>query len=396
MSVDHLARTAAPLNAPELAAGAIRLPASASRPRGLKIMTFLHCFQPGGVERVALRLVGAWAQAGREVVVVMGRRDGPLAEEAPDAARYVFAPPLKASAAFESVWMVPHLVAQIRREKPDVLFCAGNTYAIVSVLVRLLLGRRCPPIVCKISNSLARDDFSPVMGALYKFWLRVQARHIQLFVGLAEPMRPELIATLGLPPERAAIVEDPAIRQADIQPREAVREPREGRLFLGVGRLNPQKDFGLLIRAFASFAGPTDRLVILGEGPERRRLTELIAALGVQDRVELVGHVPDTSGWLRRADVFVLSSKYEGVPAVVIEALAAGTPIVATDCCVSMAGLLEHGRLGELAPTGDVAALARAMQKTPPRDVAAMQAMAARFTIERAGEAYLKLMAGLV
>ena len=364
----------------------------------LAVMTFLHSFQPGGVERVALRLAGAWVEAGCDVTAVMGRRDGPLAEEASDAVRYLYAPPFAPSVAFESVWMVPHLIACIRREKPDVLFCAGNTYAIVAVLVRLLLGRRCPPIVCKISNSLQRDDFTPWMGALYQLWLRVQARHIQLFVGLAEAMRPELIAALGLPAERVAIVEDPAIRQADIQPHESVKAPDAGRLFLGVGRLNPQKDFGLLIRAFASFAQPEDRLVILGEGPERRRLADLAQMLGVTNQVELVGHVPDTSGWLRRADVFVLSSKYEGVPAVVIEALAVATPIVATDCCVSMADLLEHGRLGQLTPPGDVAALAQAMQRAPlrPRETEAMQAMAGRFTIERSGEAYLSLMASVV
>ncbi len=365
--------------------------------RNLAIMTFLHSFQPGGVERVALRLAGAWAEAGCEVVAVMGRRDGPLAEEASSAVRYLFAPRFPPAVAFESVWMVPHLTAAILRENPDVLFCAGNTYAIVAVLVRLLLGRRCPPIVCKISNSLDRKDFSPWMGALYRLWLRVQARHIQRFVGLAEPMRPEMIAALNLPPERVAIVEDPAIRQADIATGERTRASDDGRLFLGVGRLNPQKDFGLLIRAFASFARPEDRLVILGEGPERGRLTDLIQTLGVADRVELVGHVPDTSAWLRRADVFVLSSRYEGVPAVVIEALAAGTPIVATDCCVSMAELLDHGRLGDLTPPGDVEALAGAMQRILrwPRDVAAMRAQAGRFTIERSGAAYLDLMAGV-
>ena len=361
------------------------------------IMAFLHCFQPGGVERVALRLMGSWADAGWPVVTVMGRKDGPLIEEAPAAVRYLYAPPFAASAAFESVWMVPHLIAAIRREKPDVLFCAGNTYVIVAVVVRMLLGRRCPPIVCKISNSLERDDFSPWMAVLYRLWLRIQARYIGLFVGMAESMRPELIGALGVPPERVAIVEDPAIGEANILPPEPTPRRAEGRLYLGVGRLNPQKDFGLLIRAFAGVADPKDRLVILGEGPERRRLEALIESLGVAGQVDLLGHVPDTSAWLRRADAFVLSSKYEGVPAVVIEALAVGTPIVATNCCVSMAELLDHGRLGEMTPTSDAEALGQAMRRAPerPRDVAAMQAMARRFTIERSGKAYLDLMSPL-
>lgn len=362
--------------------------------RRFKIMTYLHSFAAGGVERVALRLAGAWAEAGCDVVAVMGRDEGPLSVEAPSAVRYLYAPPFAPSAAFESVWMVPHLIAMIRREKPDVLFCAGNTYVIVAVLVRLLLGRRCPPTVCKISNSLDRADFSPWMAVLYWLWLRIQARHIELFVGMAEAMRPELISALGVSAKRVAIVEDPAISEADIPRDDPAPRRADTRLFLGVGRLNPQKDFALLIRAFASFAGPKDRLVILGEGPERRRLESLIETLGVTDQVELVGHVADTAQWLARADAFVLSSRYEGVPAVVIEALAAGTAIVATDCCVSMGELLDHGRLGELTPPGDAAALAAAMQRAPDRAraVGAMRAMARRFTIERSGKAYVDLM----
>lgn len=360
-------------------------------------MTYLHSFAAGGVERVALRLAGAWADAGCEVLAAMGRAEGPLSIEAPGRVRYLHAPPFAPSAAFESVWMVPHLIAMIRREKPDVLFCAGNTYVIVAVLVRLLLGRRCPPIVCKISNSLERDDFSPWMAVLYRLWLRIQARHIDLFVGMAEAMRPELIRALGLPAERVAIVEDPAISEANILPPDTAPRRADERLYLGVGRLNPQKDFALLIRAFSDIAGPKDRLVILGEGPERRRLEALVETLGLTGQVELPGHAPDTSTWLRRADAFVLSSKYEGVPAVVIEALAAGTPIVATDCCVSMAELLDDGRLGEMTPTGDAEALGRAMRRAPdrPRDVEAMQVMARRFTIERSGKTYLDLMSAL-
>ena len=360
-------------------------------------MPFLHSFEPGGVERVAFRLASAWAAAGCDVRIVMGRPGGALEIERPDGVELLFpARVSRLAPRMESLWLVPHLVAMVRRHRPDVLFCAGNTYAIVAVLARMLLGRDCPPIVAKVSNSLDRPDFAPPMRGLYRFWLWVQTLFIDRFVGLAEAMRPEMAASLGVGPERLAVVYDPALSRADIARAAelAASAPRSGgRLFLGVGRLVAQKNFALLIAAFARIAGEGDRLAIVGDGPERARLQRLAAQLRVADRVDLPGHVADVVPWLARADVFVLSSLYEGVPAAVLEALAVGVPIVATDCCVSMGELLGGGALGRLAPSGDVASLAASMDEaTGAAPVAAMRAQAERFTVERSGSRYLVVM----
>ena len=363
-------------------------------------MTFLHSFDPGGVERVALRLAQAWAVAGHPVYAAMGRRTG--AETRPSAVQLDFAPPNRFAHRFESLWLVPHLVACVRRRRPDVLFCAGNTYVVVAVLARLLLGRACPPIVCKVSNSLDRRDFGPVMRRLYPLWLRLQARFIDRFVGMAESMRPEMAAALGLLPHQLAIVHDGALSLDEIataEQRAARPERPEGRIFMGIGRLAAQKNFGLLIAAFARIARSVDRLVILGEGPERTALEVLAARLGVADRVILPGHVADVGAALAGADVFVLSSRYEGVPAAVLEALAAGAPVVATDCSIAMAELLDGGALGRLTPPGDVEALAEAMDAARPPTAearAAMRAQARRFTVERAAGGYLAVMEPLL
>ncbi len=313
-----------------------------------------------------------------------------------------FAPPNAHVHHYESLWLTPHLVAAVRRRRPDVLFCAGNTYASVAVMAHALLGPACPPIVCKISNSLERPDFDWKMKRLYRGWLWLQTCFVDRFVGMAESMRPEMARALGLPAHRLAIVHDGALSLAEIEA--AARRPGpvprpHGRTFVGVGRLVVQKDFGLLIAAFARIAGADDRLVILGEGPERARLERLAAQLGVADRVDLPGHVAEVASHLAAADVFVLSSRYEGVPAAVMEALAAGAPIVATDCSVAMTELLDGGGLGRLTPPGDVEALAAAMgaaRPSTPAERAAKRAQARRFTVERAGAGYLALMQPLV
>lgn len=360
----------------------------------MKVLVFLHSFEPGGVERVALRLAGAWAARGADVRIAMGRRGGVLAPEAPPAVPIDFARPFAPARHFESLWLVPHLVAMVRRHRPDVLFCAGATYAIVAVLARLILGRACPPIVAKVSNSLDRRDYPAPMRWLYRRWLRLQTRFIDRFVGLAEAMRPEMSEALNIPNERIEIIADPALSLAQIPSAPRAPDPAAGRLFVAVGRLSPQKDFGLAIRAFALGRGETDRLLILGEGPERPWLERLVLSLGVAGQVSLPGHVPDVGPWLARADALVLSSAYEGVPAVVIEALAHGLPVVATDCCVSMRGLLDDGAFGAVAPVGDAPALSKAMREVAGRtfDGAAMRARAREFTVERAAPRYLELM----
>jgi hypothetical protein len=195
-----------------------------------------------------------------------------------------------------------------------------------------------------------------------------------------------------------AIVDDPALGEdealalASVRDR-APRDRRPGRLLVAAGRLVSQKRFDLLLRAFARGARDDDRLVILGEGPCRRRLEALVARLGLGERVRLAGFSADINDWLARADLFVLSSAYEGVPAVVIEALAAGVPIIASDCSVSLPAMLGDGRFGRLVAPGDVAGLAAALGADAPRiDVAAARAHARRFLVETAAPAYLALL----
>ncbi len=363
--------------------------------RPLRVMVFLHSFEPGGVERVALRLCGAWAaNPAIDVRLVMGREAGAMRDEAPAGLpRHVIPEPFP-TAAWETIWLIIVLWRQIRRQRPDVLFAAGNSYSIVGVAMKLLLGRRCPPIVLKISNDLERADLPGPVRRIYHLWLRIQGRMIDRFTGLAEPMRDEIVTGLGVPPARVTIIDDPALADADVTALASLGDARvagSGRRYLGVGRLASQKNFGCLIHAFALAAGPGDTLAIIGEGGERGRLERQVAARGLAGRVSLPGHGAVTPA-LAAADVFVLSSDYEALPAVVVEALASGLPVVATDCSVSMRGLV--GGFGSIVPRGDVAALAAAMRAQPAL-TAAQRAGAAtamrRFTVERAAGLYEQL-----
>lgn len=364
----------------------------------MRILLFLHSFGPGGVERVALRLAGAWANAGQDVTIFMGRRDGPDRSVAPRNVHYDFAPTHPLARPFETLWMIWHLVGAVRRHRPDVIFCAGNTYTIVAALVRLILRSECPPIVCKLSNSLDRRDLPVVARLGYLFWLRQHRRFIDRFVGLSNPMAEEIGRYLLVPPERVAIIPNPVLSEKDLQNLATASRSNsgEGRRFVAVGRLTRQKNYRMLLRAFARFATGDDRLLIIGDGPQRRRLARLAARLGIAGQVEMPGHLGSVAEALECADVFVSSSNYEGLPGAIVEALAAGLPVVAARSSPCVAHLLGDGQLGQLVPIRDVAALSEALQNAPAREdaqVGEMRSMAAQFTVERSSELYLAVFA---
>ncbi len=364
----------------------------------MRVLTFLHSFEPGGVERVALRLVREWRARGMDAPLYMGRTDGAMRDELAHDLTFVGPSAPTGIGVIETLWMILTLPGFIRRLRPDVLFCAGNSYAVVAVAMKLLLGRRCPPIVAKISNDLDRQDMIWPARLCYRLWLRVQGRFIDGFVGMADPMEEE-IRTAIRPRGSIAIIADPALSQAQINhlqsfPR-AEGNRQRGLRFVSVGRLAAQKNYALMIRAFASGAKPGDRLTIFGEGLERAALTRLIAKLGLEDRVTLAGHVPDPAARLGSFDLFLLSSDYEGVPAVLLEALAAGLPIITTRSSRSIGSMMADGRLAHIVPAGDEAAFAAAIADAPAlrQDRDAAQAQARQFTVEEAALAYRDVFA---
>ncbi len=361
----------------------------------IKIAVPIHSFEPGGVERVALNLCHAWTDSGDVVKVVLGRRDGAMAQVAPGL-DYVVRKSIIPTASFETLWMIWCLWRFLRREAVDLLFCPGNSYSVVAVAMKLLLGRRCPPVVAKISNDLARLDMIPPVRWGYRRWLRLQGRIIERFTGMVEEMRDEIANATGVAAARITIIKDPALTAEQFAVLSAIgrdaSEPEVSR-YLAVGRLAPQKNFALLIRAFAAAAPSYSELVILGEGPERPALEALAAKFGVADRVSLPGHCNDTAAWYQNSSAFVMSSDYEGVPAVIIEALAAGLPVVATACSVGMPGLLGHGAFGLLVPARDEIGFGKALERIHgfPFDAAVARSAANAFTLAQAAPRYRSL-----
>jgi glycosyltransferase involved in cell wall biosynthesis len=341
------------------------------------VLTYVHGTGPGGVERIALRLVAGWRRDGMAVRLILGDGAG--------------------AGRWRTIAMAAALVRAIRAERPDILFCPGNSYTLIACLVKLRLRGHCPPIVAKISNDLVRRDLPWPKRAGYALWLRVQGRLIDRFAALSAPMAAETMRRMAVARGRVDVLPNPVLSAADLAAvaAERPRVPAAGRRFVAVGRLERQKNYPLMLCAFADGAGPDDRLTIFGTGRAGAALAREGAALGLAERVRFAGHGTDILSELRRHDVLLLSSLYEGQPGVVIEALACGLAIVATRCCAGMSHLLDGGALGLMVPPGDRAALAQAIRTVRPalQDRRRAHARAALFTTERAVPAYRALFA---
>ena len=355
----------------------------------LRVLTFLHSFEPGGVERVALRLVRQWRDMGVDAPLFVGRSDGALRSElAGDLAHDVPAR-RRWTAALETLWMIWNLPNAILASKPDVLFCAGNTYTIVVIAMKLMLGRRCPPVVAKVSNELTRPGQGKALRLLFAAWGWLQSCFVDSWVVMHPAMRDD-VARLH-PSTPVAVIPDPALTLSQV---DCLRNWRPsnggpgGRRFVALGRLVPQKNYNLLLRAFAAGAAPGDRLTIYGDGDSRVRLEQLASRLGIAANVTFAGHVAHSSACLVGHDALLMTSHFEGIPATLVEGMTCGMPVVATDCGVGVRALVDDYLGGTLVPRGNVAAFAAAISAQAPGSAPAAPFDAEFYTIEAGAVAY--------
>ena len=325
-------------------------------PEAASILAYMQTLEGGGVERVLLRLARSWSEAGRRVTLVIGDASGPLARELPAKLPGNLDIRILGDRSHGGLRAVARIVRDL---SPDLIFCPGNHYTGLALYIRLRLGRRCPPIVAKVSNRLDRTDQGPLLSAAYRVWLSTHPRFIDHVVAMTTAMRDESIARMGVVAERISVIPNPPAHRASF---DTPAWLPKGRFLLGVGRLAPQKRWDRMIAALPRLAHDDVQLVILGEGAERPALEAQVAALGLNGRVHLPGYHPDPCHALARATTVVLTSDFEGVPGVLREALAEGTPVVSTDSSVAVREIVTTLEQGSVVPVDDSDALVGALE----------------------------------
>jgi len=326
------------------------------------IALFLPSLEGGGAERVMLQLARGFRERGLAVDVVVFNAAGAYADDIPRGVRLVN---LRAGRALTSL---PALVRYLRRDRPMALVVTSTHASLVAVIAKLLA--RVPThLVVRQAETFsvaARDGFRGTRAVIPWLVRRLYPLVDTIIAGSAG-VADDLASAVGLSRERIAVIPSPVVApELFAQAREPLDHawfgPGAEPVVLGVGRLTGVKGFDTLIRAVAAVRERRPaRLMILGEGDERPRLEALVRALGLSEVVALPGFVRNPFAYMAQSAVFVLSSRSEGSPGALIQALACGARVVATDCRNGPREILGGGRFGRLVPVGDASALAGAI-----------------------------------
>lgn len=385
----------------------------------MRIAIFIYCLRGGGAQHRVLTLANGFAERGHAVDLVVVSAEQSVGFTLHARVRLV---------ALEQGWRrlferlnrrinlrglltasaIPALMRYLRSEQPDVLLSGASHVNLVAIFARRF-SKTNVPLVLRASNypsgnlrglpllqQAIRQLLRHTLGIVYPW-----ADHI---IAVSKGVARDVQRLTGLPDGRVTTIYNPVVGPYIAHlAAEPVEHPWAADphvpLLLAVGRLTPQKDYLTLIRAFARVrALRPAHLVILGEGRQRHKLEKLVHELGLDADVALPGHVDNPFAWMSKAAMLVLSSAWEGLPGVLIEALACGCPVVSTDCPSGPREILENGALGPLVPVYDDRALAAEILSvlSEPPERAKLLSRAECFSIDVGVDAYLRVLTAQV
>jgi len=327
-----------------------------------RVAFFLPSLSGGGAERVITGLASGFAKQGIAVDLVLAKAAGPYLAEVNSQVRVI---DLDARRVLTS--LLP-LVGYLRRERPAAMLSTLDHANIVALWAKRIAGVS-TRLWVRESNTHSQAYRHPIVfrANLVSWLLEYSYRWADGVIAPSHAAAADLASNILLRKGSLHVIYN-SVSRPDLMRR--AQAPVEHHWFalgaapvvLSVGRLTEQKEFATLIRAFARVRKQMPaHLVILGEGELRAQLESLVRALGLESEVWLPGFVANPYPYMARASVYALSSIWEGLPNALIEALALGTPVVATDCKSGPREVLDNGRYGRLVPVGDTEALAAAM-----------------------------------
>jgi glycosyltransferase involved in cell wall biosynthesis len=359
-----------------------------------KLALYLPSLRGGGAERVMVTLANAIAERGYAIDLVLAEAVGAYHAEVSSTVRII---DLKSSRVVSSL---PGLIRYLRSERPVAILSAMGHANVVAVLAQKLAGVKTRVVVSE------RNTYS-IASAHAQGWRSFCVKKLQRPAYLASDgivavscgVADDLAKCLSIPRARIDVAYNPVVTESLLTlAQETMEQPwltlGSSPLILGAGRLTKAKDFITLIRSFALVrATRPARLVIIGEGELKAELETEALKLGVHADVVLPGFIDNPFAVMRQADLFVLTSAWEGLPNVLIQAMACGIPVISTDCPSGPSEILEGGKWGRLVPVGDVSALSKAMIATlDEREHPDVAARAADFGVAQAVDKYLQVM----
>jgi glycosyltransferase involved in cell wall biosynthesis len=354
---------------------------------GRRVSIVLHSFDRGGSGRVAGYLARGFADLGMIVDMLVFSRGGEVEAAVANLigtgipVRYFGR--LSGLRPFDLLRGLPTLVRTLRAERPEIVIAAANNIALVTAIALRLARLRGTRLYVKTTNPVAGSRHKGIVRRIRHWTYRLIFRRA---AGVWTLSPEETGAMAAAFPDYAALFRDvanPYVTPAMLAPPPPSRpSDTGGKRLIALARLTRQKRLERLIAAFAHVSDRATQLLILGDGEEREALTALVAALGLEDRVSMPGHVTDVTPSLQAADLFVLTSDYEGLPAAVLEAMAVNCPVLSTDCFPAARSLLAEnegcGIITDTAPAALGALIDRHLGQRRPTH---LRAIAERFSI---------------
>lgn len=356
---------------------------------------FLPTLHGGGAERVTINLLKGIVAKNfpLDLDLVLATVEGPYLDQVPKQVRLVNL------AAGRVVKGILPLSNYLKSERPSAVLSHMSHANVVAVVARELAAIKTKLVLVEhdtISVTQSKVFRGRLIPPLVK-WFYPRADAI---VGVSQGVAQDLHTKFSIPEEKISVIYNPVVDEELICKAKApLNHPWFQKdsppVFLAVGRLTKQKDFFTLIKAFELLRKQRlVRLIILGEGEYRSELEEMIAKLEISEDISMPGFVKNPYAYMSRASAFVLSSRWEALPTVLIEAMACGCPVIATDCPSGPKEILESGLYGSLIPIGNTTALAGAMLQILdfPTNRESLIKRAMYFSSERVVPEYLRLL----
>lgn len=360
------------------------------------IVHFLYEPGNGGLDRVAILLANGMAERGPPIELWLTKDTGAVAQLiSADVKIRIVPTPRISGRGLQLLLQIPSVARMIRKHRPKAIFSAGNQTNLSLAIARQLAGRPLTKIIQKITNPVLRPGFSKwqKIARIWRFGMTASLGDMTLTLSEADARNYAQIYPHAA--SKFHVVPNPYVT-ADMLSAGAAKTVRDaGQLprLVSAGRLVPQKGYQTLVSALALIAEHPWSLTILGDGPLLQETKYQAEKLGVADRIAFEGFVDDVTPYLCQSDILVLSSQWEGLPAVPIEALAAGCAIVATDCSEGLTELLsETGQ--HTVPVQNPEALAKAIldEIHSPRPIKPLIARASAYSVENSVDQHLKLL----
>ncbi|MUG92018.1 glycosyltransferase [Scytonema sp. UIC 10036] len=358
-----------------------------------RIAFFIPTLHGGGAERVTLNLLNGMLRPNVSLDLVIASAEGPYLNNIPKQVRVVN---LEVGRVIKA--LLP-LSRYLQQNRPYGLVSHMSHANVVAVSAKKL-ARTKTKLVLVEHNTLSVEKSKLFRARFVPPFMKWLYPNADAIVGVSKGVAEDLQAQLGLAAGKVSVIYNPVVNSELLKKAKTPLDNpwfQEGDppVFLAVGRLTEQKDFPTLIQAFALLRKQRlARLLILGEGECRAELERMIHRLGIADDVSLPGFVENPYAYMFNASAFILSSRWEGLPTVLIEAMACGCPVISTDCPSGPKEILEDGKYGCLVSVGDATEMFKAMLKVLDapvnRDFLVKQAM--NFSVEQAVSKYLALL----